>query len=113
LTAHALVLWLLCGATMAIGMKMASLDTTLVVHAILAPVFAAAVSLVYFWRFPYTTPLETACFFLVFIGLVDFFVVALAINRSLGMFHSALGTWIPFLLIFGATYLTRVLVGCH
>jgi len=96
---------------MAIGAKVSSLDTTLVVHAILAPVFAAAVSLVYFKRFRSTTPLVTACFFLVFIGLVDFFVVGLAINRSLDMFRSALGTWVPFLLIFGATYLTGLRVG--
>jgi hypothetical protein len=38
--------------------------------------------------------------------VVDFFVVALLINRSLDMFASLLGTWIPFALIFTSTYLT-------
>jgi hypothetical protein len=41
---------------------------------------------------------------------VDFFVVALLINRSLEMFASLLGTWIPFALIFTSTYLTGIYV---
>jgi hypothetical protein len=40
---------------------------------------------------------------------VDFFVTALIINRSLAMFASALGTWIPFGLIFASTWLSGVL----
>jgi len=36
---------------------------------------------------------------------VDFFVVGLVINRSLEMFTSVLGTWIPFALIFASTWL--------
>jgi hypothetical protein len=38
--------------------------------------------------------------------LVDFFVVGLLINRSLEMFASLLGTWIPFALIFTSTWLS-------
>ena len=41
---------------------------------------------------------------------LDFFVVALIINRGLEMFASLLGTWIPFALIFTSTYLTGVAV---
>jgi hypothetical protein len=37
---------------------------------------------------------------------MDFFVVAMLINRSFEMFASLLGTWIPFALIFASTYLT-------
>ncbi len=37
---------------------------------------------------------------------MDFLLVALVILRSLAMFASLLGTWIPFALIFTATYLT-------
>jgi hypothetical protein len=37
-------------------------------------------------------------------------VVALLINRSLEMFASLLGTWIPFALIFASTYLTGLIV---
>jgi hypothetical protein len=37
--------------------------------------------------------------------VVDFFLVALVINRSLAMFASPLGTWIPFALIFASTWI--------
>jgi hypothetical protein len=37
--------------------------------------------------------------------LLDFFVVALLINRSFDMFFSPIGTWIPFILIYSSTYL--------
>ena len=107
---HAFVLWALCAATMGIGMAVTTMEITLVIHAVGAPIFAAIVSLVYFTRFNYTTPLQTALFFIGFVVLVDFFVVALLINRSLDMFTSLLGTWIPFALITSSTYLTGVLV---
>ena len=107
---HAFIGWALCGATMGIGMATMSLDQTLIVHAIGAPIFFVAVSLVYFHKFNYTTPLQTAIIFVCFVIVVDFFVVALLINKSLEMFTSLLGTWIPFVLIFTATYLTGLFV---
>ena len=107
---HALAGWALCGATMGIGMATMSMQTTLIVHAALAPVFFAALSFLYFSKFNYTTPLQTAIIFLLFVVLVDFFAVALLINRSLEMFTSPLGTWIPFGLIFLSTYLTGLIV---
>ena len=91
---------------MAIGMATMSIENALVAHAIGAPVFFAAVSLIYFRRFSYTTPLQTALIFVGFVIVVDFFLVALVINRSLEMSASLLGTWIPFALIFTSTYLT-------
>jgi hypothetical protein len=106
LLAHAFVGWALCAATMGVGIAVTTLGNTLIVHAIAAPVFFAVVSLVYFRRFGYTTPLRTATIFVGFVVLVDFFVVALLINHSVAMFTSALGTWIPFALIFASTYLT-------
>ena len=42
--------------------------------------------------------------------VVDLLLVALIINHSLDMFHSVLGTWLPFLLIFLATLLTGALI---
>ena len=103
---HAFVGWALCAATMGIGMAITSLENTLIVHAIAAPIFFTIVSLVYFSNFNYTTPLQTALIFTGFVITVDFFVVALLINKSLEMFTSLLGTWIPFALIFAATYIT-------
>ena len=104
--AHAFVGWALCAATMGIGMATLPIQSALIVHAIGAPVYFALVSLVYFKKFNYTTPLQTASIFTGFVMAVDFFVVALLIYGSLEMFNGLLGTWIPFALIFASTYLT-------
>jgi hypothetical protein len=44
--------------------------------------------------------------FLAFAILMDFFVIALLVQKSFAMFASVLGTWIPFALIFASTYVT-------
>ena len=110
IAAHAFVGWALCAATIAIGQAVTTLQTALVVHAVGAPLFFCAVSIVYFTRFAYTTPLQTATAFTTFVVLVDLLLVALVVNRSLAMFASPLGTWIPFALIFGSTWSTGLLV---
>lgn len=108
--AHAFVGWALCAATMGIGMSALPAQTALIVHAVAAPIFFAGLSWVYFSRFGYTTPLDTALIFVGFVMVVDFLVVALVILRSLDMFASLIGTWIPFVLIFASTYLTGTIV---
>ena len=107
---HAFIGWALCTATLGIGMAFTSLDNALILHAIAAPIFFVGVSLVYFRKLNYTTPLQTAEIFLVYAIGMDLFVVALLINHSLAMFTSLLGTWIPFALIFASTWLTGTLV---
>ena len=92
---------------------MTTLQPTLIAHAIGAPIYFFGVSMVYFSRFAYTTPLQTAFAFLGFVMVVDFFLVALVINRSLEMFASPLGTWIPFALIFTSTWLTGLYATRH
>jgi hypothetical protein len=106
LLAHATTGWALCAATMGIGTAVTSMQNALIIHAIGAPIYFSLVSLVYFRKFNYTTPLQTALFFTSFVMIIDFFVVALLVNKSLAMFASLLGTWIPFALIFSSTYLT-------
>jgi len=103
---HAFVGWALCAATMGIGMATMSLQNALIIHAIGAPIFFTLVSLIYFKKFNYTTPLQTALIFVGFVIAADFFVVALLMNRSLEMFASLLGTWFPFAFIFTSTYVT-------
>jgi len=107
---HAFVGWALCAATMGIGMAATSLQTALIVHAIGAPIYFSVVSYVYFSRFVYTRPLPTAVIFVAFVMLVDFLVVALLIAKSVSMFESLLGTWIPFMLIFVSTFITGTIV---
>ena len=110
LLAHAFVGWMLCAATMGIGMAATTLNNALIIHAVAAPIFFAGVSLVYFRKFNYTAPLRTALIFVAFVIAMDFFLVAMVINRSFDMFTSLLGTWIPFALIFTSTYLTGLFV---
>jgi hypothetical protein len=102
--------WALCGAIMFIGMSFMDIQTTLIIHAIGAPIIFSLISLLYFNRFHYTSPMQTAIWFLLIVVFMDFFLVALIINRSLEMFQSLLGTWIPFGLIFLSTYLTGLML---
>ncbi|HXV98897.1 MAG TPA: hypothetical protein VEC93_10785 [Anaerolineae bacterium] len=102
--AHALMLWVLCGVLMFAGMSLVPLDYALVIHAIGAPIITILISWVYFKQFHYTTPLVTAFLFVGIVIFMDFFVVALLIEQSFAMFASFIGTWLPFALIFMATY---------
>jgi len=106
---HAFVGWALCAATIGIGMATTSVENALVIHAIGAAVFFTAVSLFYFRKYHYTTPLQTALIFIVFVMAMDFFVVALLVLKSVDMFRDPMGTWIPFALIFLSTYITGLL----
>jgi len=106
----ALVGWALCGATIAVGRAVTSLRNALIAHAVAAPIIFAAASFAYFSRAPFTTPLQTATIYVALVMVLDVAVVATFIERSYAMFASILGTWLPFALIFGATYLVGAYV---
>jgi hypothetical protein len=107
---HALIGWALCGAIIWIGMAVTSIENTLIIHAIGAPVVFWAITSIYLRAFNYTAPLQTAIVFVSVVVFMDFFVVALLIEKSFDMFASLLGTWIPWALIFASTYLTGLFV---
>jgi len=107
---HALIGWVLCFATIGIGMAVTTLNNALIIHAIAAPIIFMIISMVYFRKYNYTSPLLTALIFVGLIMVMDFFVVAMLINRSFDMFTSLLGTWIPFGLIFLSTLLTGLFI---
>lgn len=98
--------WALCGAIIFIGRSFMDMQTTLIVHAIGAPIIFTLISMLYFSKFKYTSALWTAVAFLAIVVLLDVFLVALIIERSMEMFTSVLGTWIPWVLIFLSTYFT-------
>ncbi len=106
LLAHAFAGWMLCAAIIGIGLQVTTAQNTLIAHAIGVPIIFAIIAWMYFRTFNYTTPLQTALVFLVFEILMDFFVIALLVQKSFAMFASVLGTWIPFALIFASTYVT-------
>ncbi len=107
---HAFVIWAACAATIGVGGAVISMETTLIVHGVAAPVFATVVSASYFGRHDHASPLVAASTVLALIAVVDFLLVALVINRSLDMFRSVLGTWLPLGLIFAATAATGWIV---
>jgi hypothetical protein len=104
--AHALIGWGLCGAIIGIGRSVTTMQNTLIIHAIGAPVIFSVITLVYFRFFGYTSPLQTAAIFFSLVVLLDASVIAPFVEKSFGMFASVLGTWIPFALIFIAAYVT-------
>jgi hypothetical protein len=109
LAVHAFVGWAFCAATMGVGMMMTSLHNALIIHAFAAPIIFFIVTFRYFSYSQFLSPLLVAISFIVIVMAIDFFLVALIINRSLEMFTSLLGTWIPFALIFISTYLSGLI----
>jgi hypothetical protein len=107
---HAVVGWALCGAIIGVGRKVTTPRNTLIAHAIGAPMIFVVVSAVYFLWFGGTSPMVTATMFVAIVIFLDIFVVALLIEKSFEMFRSVLGTWLPFALIFLATWLTGTVV---
>ena len=107
--AHGIVGWAFCGAIIGVGRQLFSMETTLLIHAIGAPVGFALLSLFYFRNFAFTSPIQTAILFLSIVVALDLFLVAPVFEKSFAMFASVLGTWIPFALIFTATLITGLL----
>jgi len=103
---HALVGWGLCGAVIGIGRQLWSMETTLAVHLVAAPMIFAFLSGIYFTKFRYTRPLPTAVYFTLFVMVMDAGLVAPFFEKSYAMFSSILGTWLPFMLIFVSTWMT-------
>ena len=107
---HAFIVWTLCGATIAVGRSITTIELTLIIHAIGAPIFASIVAVLYYKKFNYTSPFWTAFIFLLFIIAMDAGLVAPVFEKSYRMFRSILGTWIPFSLIFMSTYITGLII---
>jgi hypothetical protein len=103
LVALALVLWAACGGVIAIGRRFWSLDTTLRVHLIAAPVLAFLVSLAHRGLAPGFDPMVRAVAMTAIIVILDAGVVAPLFERSYAMFRSLIGTWLPFVAIFLAS----------
>jgi hypothetical protein len=105
LFAFAVLGWGICGAIIGIGRALTSMQNTLIIHALAVPVVFGGLGWLYFRFFGYTSALQTALFFTGLAIFLDATVIALLVEKSYAMFASVLGTWIPFGLIFLATYL--------
>jgi hypothetical protein len=105
----ALVLWGACGATMAMGRKALSLNTTLRVHLAVAPIVAFLVSAVHKLLAPEFDPMLRAAVMTSVVVILDAAVVAPLFERSYAMFRSSIGTWIPFASIFLSSWTAGIL----
>ena len=101
---HAFIGWVLCAAVIGIGFQITSEQNTLIIHALAVPIIFGIISWFYFKKFHHVSPMQMAFICLGFALFMDFFLVAMIIQKSYAMFGSVLGTWIPFLLIFLSTY---------
>ncbi|HVM70853.1 MAG TPA: hypothetical protein VMT91_03780 [Anaerolineales bacterium] len=110
---HAFIVWVFCAAVMGIGRAITTEQNAFIIHAVAAPIVATLVSMNYFKKFHYTSPLFTGIIFVLVPAAMDLLIMALLILRSMDMFisqGSLFGTWIPLTLIFLATYLTGMAI---
>ena len=101
--------WGFCATIMGIGPELTSMENTLIIHLLAGPSGFGFLSAVYHRKFRYTRPIITAVVFLLFVILMDFFLVGLIILKNLDMFTSIIGTWSPFILIFITTYIAGII----
>jgi menaquinone-dependent protoporphyrinogen oxidase len=104
LLAHGVVGWALCAAAMAGFLRFFSLTAALVLHTIAAPLFFSALAWHYFRARGAREPLPTAATWTAVVMLLDLVVVAVGLERSLAMFRSIAGTWLPLGLVFIVTW---------
>lgn len=91
--------WLICGATIGIGRQVLSMQATLIVHAIVAPIAFWVLAWRYSRWFPSITAKRVSGTMFGIVIALDAFLVAPLIEHSYAMFRSWLGTWLPFTLI--------------
>jgi len=105
-----LVLWAACGAVIAIGRRIWTLDMTLRVHLVTAPVLAFLLSAIHKSLAAQFGPVLRATVMTGLVVILDGVVVAPLFERSYAMFRSLIGTWIPFAAIFLASLAAGMLV---
>jgi menaquinone-dependent protoporphyrinogen oxidase len=105
LLAHGVVGWGL-GAVLVTALQLVNVGAALVIHAIAAPLIFILIARRYFRARGAREALPTAIVWTAIVALLDLTVVAIFVQRSLEMFESMTGTWLPFALIFAAVWTT-------
>ena len=109
LFALGLILWMACGGVMAVGRRIWTIDIALRVHLAVAPAVAFIVSAVHKMLAPEFDSVLRALAITGLVVLLDAVVVAPLFERSYAMFRSFIGTWLPFALIFLASWAAGIL----
>lgn len=102
--------WAVCAGALALLLAAASPAAALAVQAVLAPLVFAALAWSYFRVRGAREPLHVAALWTAVFVALDLGVVALAVQRSLRLFTSVAGTWLPFALIFFSVWVTGLLM---
>jgi menaquinone-dependent protoporphyrinogen oxidase len=102
--------WALCAGLMTLLVATAPLAWALAIHAIAAPLIFAAIARVYFRNRGAREPLATAIAWTSIVIGLDAVVVAGFVQRSVAMFASIAGTWLPLALIFLAVWGTGAVI---
>ncbi len=110
LIGHGVVGWAACGALMGVLLATVSESTAIIGHAVGAPIIFAVVTAHLFLRSGGRRPMFVASAFTAIVIALDVLIVAWLIQRSFAMFSSALGTWVPFALIFVSVFATGSLL---
>jgi hypothetical protein len=90
---------------MAALLRTVSLTVALIVHAVAAPVFFTLIARRYFDARGPRDPMPTAVVWTALVAILDL-VAAGVVQQGFEMFGSITGTWLPFALIFLATWIT-------
>ncbi len=102
---HGIIGWAACSIVMLVLLNFTTIYLSLIIHFIAAPFIFLAISNSYYTRYDYTSPIVTAIIFTSIVMVLDFFIIALVIEKNLEMFESVMGTWLPFLFIFLTVWL--------
>jgi len=105
LAIHGVIGWATCGASVGIGRQLVSMDATLVIHAVVAPLAFGFLTWNYARRHSNSRPGAIAWTMLGIVLGLDALVVAPFFEHSYEMVRSALGTWIPSGLILASSYI--------
>jgi hypothetical protein len=102
-------LWGACGAVMAVTRRLWGLDIALRVHLAAAPSVSFFVSAIHALIDPGLSPVLRAVAFTGQVVALDALIVAPLLERNFAMFRSLIGTWMPFALIFLASWAAGIL----
>jgi len=105
---YATVGWIIYRATMLIG-YVPTISRVPFFFEIVTFLVFVVISYIYFKKFNYTTPLQTAAIFVSIVVVGDFIVIALSRPGALRFYASVPQVWLRFALIFLPIYLTGLL----
>ncbi|WP_224244382.1 flavodoxin domain-containing protein [Hyalangium gracile] len=110
LLAHGVVGGALCASVMLGLLQVMSLTGARIVHVFAAPLIFTAIAWLYFRPRGAREPRQVALVWTVCVALLELLIVGGPTQGGLRMFASILGTWVPYVLIFFATWGTGAMM---